>query len=168
MDSVLGRQLVDEERRRLQSWRRCEDRVRYVRAQVVLLAETSPSAAGVARAIGVHVQTVRDLLRTFRAKGLSGLEPKPRPGMPRRFAEKAEEVLIEIIHERPERYGLPDTRWTLQMAARVLAQQLGLESVSTETVRRLLQRRRHSWQRAKEWIDSPDPEYVRKKGGVPA
>ena len=167
MNGILGRLLADDERRKLESWRRSEDRIRYLRTRVVILAESSPSSASVARAIGVHVQTVRDLLRVFRAKGLSGLEPKPRTGMPRRFAEEAEELLMEIIHERPQKYGLPDERWTLEMAARALAQQLGVESVSTETVRRLLKRRKHSWQRAKQWIESPDPEYARKKGGVP-
>ncbi len=165
MSGILGRPLTDEERRELESWRRSEQRVRFIRARVVLLAESTPNAAVVARAIGVHVQTVRDLVRTFRAKGLVGLDPRPRTGPPRRFAEAAAQSLIGILHEHPEKYGLDDGRWTLEMAAGVLAKQLGVDSVSIETVRTLLKRKRHSWQRAKEWIQSPDPEYTRKKGG---
>ncbi len=165
---LLGRPLSDEERRELETWRRCEQRVKSVRARVILLAEVTPNGAVVARAIGVHIQTVRILVRTFRAKGLAGLEPKARTGMPRRFGKAAEEALIEIIHERPEKYGLDDARWTLETVAEVLASRLGVGSVSTETVRRLLRRRRYSWQRAKEWLESPDPEYARKKGGATA
>jgi transposase len=168
MAGILGRSLTDEERRELERWQRSEHRVKFIRARVILLAESTPNAAVVARAIGVHVQTVRDLVRTFRAKGLAGLKPKVRTGMPRRFGESAAEALIEILHERPEKYGLDDARWTLEAVAKVLAKQLGVQSVSIETVRRLLRRKRYSWQRAKEWIESPDPEYDRKKGGEAA
>jgi transposase len=168
MIGLLGRPLSDEERRQLESWRRSEQRVKSVRARVILLAEVTPNGVVVARAVGVHVQTVRDLVRTFRAKGLAGLQPRARTGRPRRFAKSAEQVLIEILHERPEKYGLDDARWTLETAAKALAKQLGVGSVSIETVRRLLRRSRYSWQRAKEWLESPDPEYARKKGGETA
>jgi transposase len=168
MAGILGRSLTDEERRELERWQRSEHRVKFIRARVILLAESTPNAAVVARAIGVHVQTVRDLVRTFRANGLAGLKPRVRTGLPRRFGDSAVEVLIDILHERPEKYGLDDARWTLEAVAKVLAKQLGVQSVSIETVRRLLRRKRYSWQRAKEWIESPDPEYDRKKGGEAA
>jgi hypothetical protein len=36
--------------------------------------------------------------------------------------------------------------------------------VSAETIRATLARLGKGWQRAKRWIESPDPEYARKKG----
>ncbi len=36
--------------------------------------------------------------------------------------------------------------------------------VTPETVRATLARLGKGWQRAKRWIESPDPEYARKKG----
>ena len=69
----------------------------------------------------------------------------------------------KILRRGPAEYGGDDGRWTLEQAALALARELGLESVSTETVRLLLKRRHHSWQRAKERIRSPDPRYARKK-----
>jgi hypothetical protein len=36
--------------------------------------------------------------------------------------------------------------------------------VSAETIRATLARLGKGWQRAKHWIESPDPEYARKKG----
>ena len=163
MDGFLRQQLTDEERDTLQRWLRSEHKVRYLRARIVLMAETTPNAAVIARAIGVHVQTVRDLARTFRQEGLAGLEPKPRPGRPRKFGEEAADTLIELLHEPPEEHGGDDGRWTLETAATALAERLKVDSVGTETVRLLLKRRRHSWQRTKEWIESPDPAYASKK-----
>lgn len=167
MSSVLERALTPSEREQLGAWQRSGRRVKFVRARIVLVAETAPSAQAVARAVGVHVQTARDVLRTFRTTGLPGLEPKPRPGLPRHFGEAVTESLIALLHERPEAHGGDAGRWTLETAARALAARRG-EPVSRETVRRLLQRRRYSWQRAKEWIVSPDPTYAFKKNGATA
>jgi transposase len=167
MGGVLERALTPREREQLGTWQRSGQRVKFVRAWIVLVAETAPSAAAVARAAGVHVQTARDILRTFRTTGLAGLAPKPRSGLPRRFGEAVTETLIALLHERPDAHGGDAGRWTLETAAQALAARRG-EPISRETVRRLLQRRRYSWQRAKEWIVSPDPAYPFKKSGATA
>jgi len=141
--------------------------VKFVRARIVLVAETAPSAQAVARLVGVHVQTARAVLRTFRTTGLPGLEPKHRPGLPRLFGDAATEALIVLLHERPDAHGGDAGRWTLETAAQAFAVRQG-KPISRETVRRLLQRRRYSWLRAKEWIVSPDPTYAFKKSGATA
>jgi transposase len=166
MAGFLGHQLSEAERATLARWQRSEQKVKFVRARILLLAEQTPSAAAVARTVGVHVQTVRDLARVFRAEGLAGLEPKPRPGRPRRFGEPAADTLITLLHEPPEQHGVADGRWTLERAAKVLATRLGVASVGRETVRQLLRRRRHTWQRTKAWIRSTDPQYAAKKNGA--
>jgi hypothetical protein len=57
--------------------------------------------------------------------------------------------------------------WTLELAAEVSFEQgLTASRVSDETVRATLARQKISWQRAKRWIISPDPEYERKKTRV--
>jgi transposase len=167
MSGLLERPLAPSERAQLGAWQRSGQRVKFMRARIILLAETAPSAPAVARAVGVHVQTARDVVRTFRTAGLRGLEPKRRPGLPRHFGEAATEALIALLHERPDAHGADAGRWTLETTAAALAVRLG-EPVSRETVRRLLKRRRYAWQRAKEWIVSPDPQYAFKKSGAPA
>jgi transposase len=156
---VLGRALSAAERERVAAWGRSGSRVLYLRGRVLALAERAPSAAGVARALGVHEQTVRALLRAFAAGGLDGVAPKPRPGRPRTYGDGAAEALLAVLHEAP-----PDGagRWTQAAAAAALAARLG-QPVSDEAVRRLLRRRRWAWQRAKEWLTSPDPAYAAKK-----
>jgi transposase len=156
---VLGRVLTGEERERVAAWGRSGRRTLYLRRRVLALAEAAPSAAGVARALGLHPQTVRDLLHAFAAGGLAGVAPRPRPGRPRTYGDRAAEALLALLHEPPPAGA---GRWTQASAAAALAERLG-HPVSAEAVRRRLHRRRWAWQRAKEWVRSPDPAYAAKK-----
>jgi hypothetical protein len=74
------------------------------------------------------------------------------------------ERLREILHQSPRNFGKPTSVWTLELAAEVSFEQgLTASRVSDETIRATLARQQVSWQRAKRWIISPDPEYERKK-----
>jgi len=161
---VLGRALTDEERAAVAAWQRSESRPPYLRGRVLALAEAAPSAAAVARALGLHPQAVRDLLRAFGAGGLDGLAPKPRPGRPRTYDERAADALVAVLHEPPPGAG---GRRTLATAAAARGVRLA-QPVSDEAVRRLPKRRRCSWRRAKEWVRSPDPAYAAEKSGASA
>ena len=130
MGGCLGRELSAEERETVRAWQRSENRVKFNRARIVILAEHTANAAVIARAVGVHVQTVRDLARVFRQEGLAGLAPKPRPGRPRKLADAAGDRLVTLLHESPTEHGGDDGRWTLETAAQALAQELGLDSFS--------------------------------------
>lgn len=166
MGGLLRRSLTDEERVELLAWQHSKRTSTYVRARTLLLAESAPSATAIAQALGIHVQTVRGALRRFADEGLPGTKPKPGPGRPRVFDEMAGSALVALLHERPSEHGEDDARWTLGTIACALARELKADTVSVETIRRLLKRSRHSWQRAKEWIESPDPRYAFKKSGV--
>jgi hypothetical protein len=67
-------------------------------------------------------------------------------------------------HRSPHDFGQERSTWTLELAARVSFEQ-GIISheVSDESVRRALKRLKTNWKRAKHWITSPDPQYLRKK-----
>jgi hypothetical protein len=57
------------------------------------------------------------------------------------------------------------TLWTLQMAAEVSFEEgITQRRVTGETIRASLSRLGVRWQRAKRFLESPDPEYERKKG----
>lgn len=168
MSGQLGRRLTDEERGVLASWQRSGRRARFVRARIILLCEENPNASAVARLVGVTPKTVRQVVSAFRRGGLALAAPRVQRGPKVRFGEAAAEKLIAILHERPEKYGFGDTRWTLEMAAEALARELAVPSVGRETVRLLLRRKHHSWTRAKEWLESPDPEYAFRKPGASA
>jgi hypothetical protein len=74
------------------------------------------------------------------------------------------ERLRALLHQSPRTFGRPTSLWTLDWVAEVAyAQGITPEQVSGETVRATRARLGIGWQRAKEWITSPDPEYARKE-----
>jgi transposase len=80
------------------------------------------------------------------------------------FDTAGAEALRALLHQSPRLFDKPTSVWTLELAAEV-AHERGLTAwrVSGETIRATLARLGVRWRRAKEWITSPDPEYVRKK-----
>jgi hypothetical protein len=73
-------------------------------------------------------------------------------------------ALRDLLHRSPRDFDKPTSVWTLDLAAAVAYEQ-GVTAwrVSGETIRATLARMGVRWRRAKEWITSPDPEYLRKK-----
>src|SRR5215203_3447170 len=81
------------------------------------------------------------------------------------FDESGSEALREMLHQDPRQYGKPSGLWTLRMAAEVSFEEgITERPVSGETIRATLARLGVCWERAKRWMESPDPEYARKKG----
>jgi hypothetical protein len=69
--------------------------------------------------------------------------------------------LRTLLHQSSRTFNQPTSLWTLELAAQVSFQQgLTPERVSGETIRATLARMGVRWQRAKEWITSPDPAYA--------
>ena len=71
-----------------------------------------------------------------------------------------------MLHqEDPRKFGKEDTFWSLHYAAEASFERgITERQVSGETIRATLGRLGVLWERAKRWIESPDPEYARKKG----
>lgn len=85
------------------------------------------------------------------------------------FAGERAEQLRALVHRSPREFGTPGSLWTLAWAAEVsCAQGVSSTRVSDETIRQTLLRLGVGWKRAKQWITSPDPEYLRKNGSATA
>jgi hypothetical protein len=82
--------------------------------------------------------------------------------------ERAEE-LRALVHQSPRTCGKPTSLWTLDLAAEVSFERgLTARRVTGETIRATLVRLGSTWQRAKDWITSPDPAYARNKAPATA
>ena len=117
--------------------------------------------------LGCGSQTVRDAIHDFDRRGLDALVA--RSSRPKEvhaaFDEDGAEALWEILHQDPRSFGKGETFWTLAYAAEVSFEQgITERRVTGETIRATLARMGVRWERAKRWIESPDPEYGRKKG----
>jgi transposase len=139
------------------------------RCQMLLASADGVHTTAIARTLRCNDQTVRNALHDFAQRGLAALQPKSsRPHTtPAVFSQQSRERLRALLHQSPRTFGKPTSVWTLALAAEVsFAQGITSRQVSDETIRSALKQLGVSWKRAKHWITSPDPDYLRKKNGA--
>jgi transposase len=160
------RRLTDEERAEIEAGRRSSQGFTVRRSQMFLLSAEEKSTTTIAQLIGCNDQTVRNAIHDFHKRGLAALQPKSsRPHTTHEtFDDQGRERLRALLHQSPRNFGKETSIWTLDLAAEVSVT-VGLVSrpITGETVRNTLAKLGVRWKRAKHWITSPDPDYIRKK-----
>jgi transposase len=164
---IFVRSLSDTEKEQLQTALRSSEAFVMRRAQIILASDRGERTSHIARSLGCGQQTVRDAIHDFNRRSLDALVARSsRPKQTHRaFDDEHSEALWELLHQDPRKFGKEDTFWTLEYAAEVSFEQgITERQLSGETIRATLARLGVRWERAKRWIESPDPEYARKKG----
>jgi transposase len=163
---LFVRPLTDEERAALRAGLRSQDAFTLRRCQVLLASADGLRPAQIADRFGCATQTVRNAIRAFAASGVDCLrEGSHRPKSVRpELDDPTCERLRALLHRSPRDFGKPTSLWTLALAAEVaFAEGITRRLVSDETIRQAVIRLGMGWKRAKTWITSPDPAYLRKK-----
>jgi transposase len=164
---IFVRSLSTNEREALEMALRSKDAFALRRAQILLASSRGERSPQIAKNLGCSSQTVRDAIHDFNRRGLDALiagSSRPKRTHATFEGEKAE-ALQGLLQRSPREFGRDNTLWTLEMAAEVSFEEgITEKRVTGETIRATLARLGKSWQRAKRWIESPDPEYARKKG----
>ncbi len=164
--ALYVRELSSEERAQLEAALRSAHAFPVRRAQVVLASARKERVSRIARSLGHSAQMVRNVIHAFNKRGLKILEresSRPKSSQPVLDVVRCEQ-LEHLLHQSPRTFGKPKSLWTLDLAAEVCFEEgITPERVSDETIRRALKRLGKSWKRAKRWITSPDPQYLRKK-----
>jgi transposase len=157
---------TDDERAALRAGLRSPVAFTLRRCQVLLASAEGLRPAQIAERFGCASQSVRNAIRAFAAEGTDCLRQKshrPRSARPE-IDDAGRERLRALLHRSPRDFGKPSSLWTLDLAAEVaFAEGLTARRVSGETIRQALKRLGVGWRRAKTWITSPDPAYLRKK-----
>ncbi len=164
---IFVRKLSTEERKALQDGLRSSDAFVLRRCQILLASARDEIAPQIAENLGCAQQTVRNAIHEFNQKGLKSLTPgSSRPKeVHAAFDREGAEALRELLHHSPREFGKESSLWTLEDAAHISFEEgLTNKRVSGETIRATLKRLGVRWERTKRWIESPDPEYERKKG----
>lgn len=164
---LFVRALQPEERQALEQGLRSASGFEVRRCQVLLQSAQGATPRQIQEWVGLSDQSVRRIIRAFHREGLGCLEPKSRrPKTVRKvIGEEQLPRVKELLHRSPREFGLETSLWTLEGMAQVCAEQGITERlVSDETIRDAVKRLKVGWQRAKRWLQSPDPEYARKKG----
>jgi transposase len=161
------RPLLDPERQAIRAGLRSPDAFTLRRSQILLASADGRAPAQIAQSLGCSTQTVRNAIGAFQTAGIDCLRPRSRRPVSVRseLDGVACERLRALLHRNPRDFGKPTSLWTLGLVADV-AFALGITSrrISGESVRQALVRMGIGWKRAKRWITSPDPAYLRKKG----
>ena len=164
---IFVRTFSKEEREALEAGVRSSDAFVLRRCQILLASARGERPPRVAENLGCGSQTVRNAIHEFDERGLGALTPgssRPRD-VHAAFGEGGTEALRELLHRAPRNFGKESSFWTLAMAAEVSFEEgLTERVVSGQTIRATLARVGVRWERAQRWIESPDPEYARKKG----
>ena len=163
---LFVRTITESERKQLETGLRSKEVFVLRRCQIILASSRGQRAPAIAEAVGCDDETVRDVIRAFNERGVEALKrrsTRPQHTQAAFSAEQAER-LRELLHRSPREFGKSTSLWTLELAAEVsFGQGLTETRVSDETIRATLKRLGVKWKRAKRWITSPDPEYMRKK-----
>jgi transposase len=164
--------LTETERERLAVGLRSQDLYAVRRCQILLASARGEWVPRIAELLGCNDQTVRNVLREFEQEGLDACLTRG-SSRPHTIHAKVDAVAGEqlraLLHQSPRTFGKPTSVWTMELAAEVsFAEGITAERVSGETIRQAILRLGIRWQRAKQWITSPDPEYARKKVGATA
>jgi transposase len=165
--SIFVRELSNKEREALEVGLRSSDAFVLRRCQILLASSRGERPPRIAENLRCGSQTVRNAIHEFNERGLGALRAgssRPRQ-VHAAFDEDGAEALRELLHHSPREFGKQTSLWTLADAAQVsFEEDLTERRVSGETIRATLWRLGVRWERAKRWIESPDPEYARKKG----
>jgi len=151
---------------RLANSRRVEHRL-VQRAKVILLAsEGKYRNTEIGEKVDCSRITVWKLKKRFLKSGLNGLKDNPRSGHPLEFTAQERVAVLAMSTRSPETEGKYFTEWSVRELAKHIVEKGIVQSISYPTVHRLLKRadiKPHKWEY---WLNSNDPDFLKKNGGM--
>ena|SRR3989338_5008535 len=112
------------------------------RANILLLADNGMSTEKISEATNTHRQRIWRTKKRYVEEGLDKtLKEKPRPGQPRKYAEKHEAEIIAFACTNPPKGR---KRWTIQLLTDTLRKKSNFKTVNRESVRLVLKKRGQS------------------------
>lgn len=137
----------------------------YMDLKIIEFSHQGKSPPEIGKLLGLHSNTVRSILKKFKANGFAGIERKPR-GQPAEKLKAYDKAYWEDILSQPpssfEKLESPDQNWNYELVQRYLEKYLAIK-VTTSTIWNHLRKVGFTSGRAKLSITSPDPEYQIKR-----
>lgn len=163
---VQLRPVSETEKRELEclSRSRTAEQRQVERARIILgwLAEQRPEA--IAQEVSCNVTTVYYQLHQFNARGLEFLEDAPRSGRPLHYDQRQRGQIVVTAKTKPEQLGLEFGHWTLDRLVKYINTILSVP-ISRSQLADVLQQEGLKWYQEKTYFsESPDPQFVEKRG----
>ena len=135
------------------------------RANALLLLYEDGNKSEVARCLNIARSTLYGWIQRYEHYGEVGLVPE-RPGAPAStVTERLCAYLLTLVQESPSRYRFHRSRWTTEMLALQIKDDMGI-AIHASTVRRLLPKLGIVWNRARPTLCIRDPQKPRKMRAI--
>jgi transposase len=121
------------------------------RAHIVLLSSQGYSSSEIAPLVGRHPASVRKWIHRFNEEGLSSINDAPSPGRKRSYNKEQAQEIVEIALTEPRALGQPHGRWSLHRLVDYLTDAGVVDSISHDTVWRILRSRGVTFKKGKGW-----------------
>lgn len=162
---IYVRDITNEEGNRLKSiLRRSNDAIRVKRAQIILASAQSMKVPEICDSFGFSRGYVSDVIHGFNSVGFQVLDSKYKNcGKKPKFTEDDRRLVIDVALSKPKDLGLPFTQWSLNKLKDYLVASGDIDTVSIETIRKILKANGIKYRRTKTWKESNDPQFESKK-----
>lgn len=127
----------EEQRKELENFRRQSSAKDSEKALMILMNAEGLDVAKISLTLKRNPHTVRDWLKRYKAKGLSGLSRKYSPGRPDEKRRKVKEHIAKILPRSPKEFSYTDAVWTVPLIAYDINKKCNI-STSIDTVIRAL------------------------------
>ena len=122
------------------------------------------SAHEISQLLSISRNTLRRVMVKYRRDGFAGVfQRKSRDVQTERHRNsqlKAKQIL-EILHHRPNSFGINRTSWTQSLISEVYERTHG-QTIGASTVGDLIRKAGYSFKKARRVLTSPDPDYAEK------
>lgn len=150
--------LTPAQTRELEEVVRCGQPARLrIQALAILNVAVGRRISEVAKFLRVTRQSIYNWLASYEDAGVAGLRVAPGRGRPSKVDE---DEVMRYVHQSPRKFGLKQTRWTLEALSRAVP---SLHGYSRAGVKGVLDRLGLSYKRGQPRMHSPDPAYEVKK-----
>lgn len=133
------------------------------RCIVVLHSAQGFSPPKISEMVGLHANTIREVIKAWNEEKFAALEPKYGVGRPKKFSEKQRKQLADLALTRPDDLGLPFREWSLSRLRGEAVSRGVVEDISLQWLSVIMDEEALSYQEAKTWKESKDPDFSKKK-----
>lgn len=160
--SIYVRELKEDEIDALERATKSTNAFRKDRAKILLLSSQRYHARQIADKVDCKVRKVRKAIKAFNKIGLSALEKGKAKGAKPKFTKEQRTKMLMTASTEPGKLGLHFTTWSLPKLKRYFIENKIVDSISVETVRRLMRSERIKIRKSKRHQYSNDPEFSKK------
>lgn len=160
--SIFVRELKDEEKNKLKIALHSNSAFTKDRAKILIFSSEKMSSIKISKKIDCDIRKVRRAIINFNNYGLKALEKKKAKGAIPKFSETDKKIILIHFSKEPKDFKIPISYWTIPKFTKHLNDGKVVESISQNTVKKILKDAGAKLERSKRWQYSPDKNFLKK------